>query len=77
LPGVEEVLRAHGQERNPRSMFSRGVAGVRGRTVIINLPGSRAAVTESLDAVLPWIFHAIRMMQGGGHEEMMPKKEGG
>lgn len=67
LPGVEEVLRAHGQERNPRSMFSRGVAGVRGRTVIVNLPGSHAAVTESLDAILPWLFHALEMLKGEGH----------
>ena len=68
LPGVEEVLRAYGQERNPRSMLSRGVAGVRGGTVIVNLPGSRAAVTESLDALLPWLFHAVEMMKGEGHQ---------
>jgi molybdenum cofactor synthesis domain-containing protein len=67
LPGVSEVVRAHGQERNRRSMLSRSVAGVRGKTVIVNLPGSKAAVEESLDALLPWLFHALRMMRGEGH----------
>ncbi len=69
LPGVEEVLRAHGQERNPRSMLSRGVAGVRGKTIIVNLPGSRAAVNESLDVLLPWLLHALHMLRGEGHQE--------
>jgi len=67
LPGVAEALRAHGQERNRFAMLSRGVAGVRGRTLIVNLPGSEAAVTESLDLLLPWILHALEILRGGGH----------
>jgi len=67
LPGVAETLRAHGQERNRHAMLSRGVAGVRGRTLIVNLPGSEAAVGESLDVLLPWILHALDVLQGGGH----------
>ena len=46
---MAEVLRAYGQKRTPLSMLSRGVAGVRGTTVIINLPGSAKAVSESMD----------------------------
>ena len=68
LPGIAETLRAHGQERNRYSMLSRGVAGVRGRTVIVNLPGSERAVNESLDVLFPWILHALEILRGGGHE---------
>jgi molybdopterin biosynthesis enzyme MoaB len=49
-------------------MLSRGIAGVRGKTVIVNLPGSLNAVNESLDVLLPWLFHSLRIMRGGGHE---------
>lgn len=67
MPGVSEVLRAYGQERTRFSMLSRGVAGVRGHTVVINLPGSPSGVEDSLDVLLPWIFHSAKMIQGGGH----------
>ena len=67
LPGVGEFLRSYGQERSPYSMLSRGIAGVRKKTMVINLPGSRSAVRESLDALLPWVFHAFPMMKGEGH----------
>lgn len=67
LPGVAETLRAHGQERNRNSMLSRGVAGVRGRTLIVNLPGSERAVNESLDVLFPWILHALGVLRGEGH----------
>ena len=52
-PGIEEALRAHGQLRTARSMLSRGAAGLRGKTLIINLPGSPKAVAEYLDCLLP------------------------
>jgi molybdenum cofactor biosynthesis protein MoaC len=67
VPGITEVLRAYGQDRTPLSMLSRGKAGVSGQTIIINLPGSKRAVTESLDALFPWLLHAFRMMEGEGH----------
>lgn len=67
IPGIEEVLRAYGQDRTPFSMLSRGKAGVSGRAIIINLPGSSRAVAESLDALFPWLFHAFAMMEGEGH----------
>ena len=65
--GVAEVLRAYGQRRTPLSMLSRGVAGVRGNTVIVNLPGSAKAVSESLDSLFPGILHIYRMLGGYGH----------
>jgi len=69
LPGVSEFLRSHGQQRTQYSMLSRGTAGVRKKTVVINLPGAPAAVHESLDALLPWVFHVFPMMKGEQHEE--------
>jgi cyclic pyranopterin monophosphate synthase len=65
--GIAEASRAYGQRRTPLSMLSRGVAGVRGRTVIINLPGSLRAVSEYLDFLFPGVEHAFQMMKGSGH----------
>jgi cyclic pyranopterin phosphate synthase len=67
LSGVSEILRAYGQRRTPLSMLSRGVAGIRGRTVIVNLPGSSKAVSESLDSLFPGILHIFKMLKGHGH----------
>jgi cyclic pyranopterin monophosphate synthase len=67
LAGVSEALRNYGQKRIPLSMLSRGVAGIRGNTVIVNLPGSAKAVSESLDALIPGIFHIYKMLRGYGH----------
>lgn len=67
VPGISEAVRGYGQERTPYSMLSRGVAGIRGKTLIINLPGSKNGVKESLDALFPSIFHAFKILRGGGH----------
>lgn len=67
VAGIAEALRAHGQKRTPLSMLSRGVAGTRGRTVIVNLPGSVKAVSESLDSLFPGILHIYKMLGGYGH----------
>jgi molybdenum cofactor synthesis domain-containing protein len=66
-PGIAEAIRAHGQERMPFSMLSRGKAGIRGRTLFVNLPGSPRGVAESMDAVLRSILHAFPIMDGGRH----------
>ncbi len=68
LPGVSESLRSYGRERVPAAMISRGVAGVRGTSLIINLPGSPGAVTESLDLLFPWILHTFDVIRGEGHD---------
>ena len=67
VPGITEAARAYGQDRTPRAMLSRGRAGVRGQTLIINLPGSRGGVTESLDVLFPGVLHAFHMLWGEGH----------
>jgi molybdenum cofactor biosynthesis protein MoaC len=69
VTGISEALRTYGQKRTPMSMLSRGVAGVRGKTIIVNLPGSVKAVSESLDALIPGILHGPRMIGGHGHSK--------
>jgi molybdenum cofactor biosynthesis protein MoaC len=66
-PGIAEALRAHGQRRTPFSMLSRGAAGIRGKSIIVNLPGSPKAVEEYLDCLLPALKHGIKMVAGGDH----------
>ena len=68
-PGIAEAARAYGQERTPLSMLSRARAGIRGRTLIVNLPGSRGGVADSLDALFPALLHAFRMLRGEGHDD--------
>ncbi len=77
LPGIAEALRAHGAESTPHAMLSRGLAGTRGRTLIVNLPGSPAAASEGLAAALPALLHALSMMVGGGHPETDRHRGGG
>ncbi len=67
-PGIVEAARAFGQERTPRAMLSRATAGLRGRALIVNLPGSPDGVRESLAALLPDLLHAASMVAGEGHE---------
>ena len=67
ISSIPEAARAYGQERTPYAMLSRGKAGLRGRTLIVNLPCSKIGVEESLDALLPGIFHAFKMLWFGGH----------
>jgi cyclic pyranopterin monophosphate synthase len=69
IDGIVENLRNYGQQRTPLSMLSRGVAGIRGNTIIINLPGSETAVSQSLNALFPGIMHAYEMMAGHGHDQ--------
>jgi cyclic pyranopterin monophosphate synthase len=68
IPGIMEAARAYGQRRTPYAMLSRGLAGQRGNTLIVNLPGSSKGVEESLDAVFPAVLHAFKMMRGLNHE---------
>lgn len=65
--GVTEAMRGYGQMRTPLAMMSRAVAGSIAQTLIITLPGSSDGARESLEAILPAVFHARKMMKGGGH----------
>lgn len=67
IPGIMEAARAFGQQRTPYAMLSRGLAGLCGGTLIVNLPGSSRGTAESLDAIFPAILHSYHMMAGGGH----------
>jgi cyclic pyranopterin monophosphate synthase len=69
IPGIPEAVRQYGVDRTPHAMLSRARAGIRGRTIIINLPGSKRGVAESLDALFPGVLHAFPMLRGGSHEE--------
>ena len=62
-PGLPEAMRRAGAEKTPHSLLSRAVAGIRGRTLIVNLPGSPQAAVESLEAVLPALEHAVRLLR--------------
>ena len=68
LPGVEDQFRAHGRVRNPYAMLSRMVAGMRGRTIVIALPGSPGACRDAIDAFFPYLKHAFPMREGTGHD---------
>jgi len=67
VPGLSEIIRAQGWKKTKRAVLSRGTAGSRGKTLIINLPGSPKGVKESLETVLELVPHAVDMMAGGGH----------
>ncbi len=64
VPGISEAIRAFGLKKTSRAMLSRGIAGVRGRCLIINLPGSPKAVRDGLEAVGDVLVHAILKIQG-------------
>jgi molybdenum cofactor biosynthesis protein MoaC len=67
VPGIMEAARNYGQDRTPYAMLSRGLAGVAGNTIIVNLPGSSKGAEESMNALFPALFHAYPMLRGGGH----------
>lgn len=67
VPGLSEILRAEGFKKSPKAVLSRGAAGTRENTLIINLPGSPKAVRECLEIILDILPHAVDMMRGGKH----------
>ncbi|MHC4460584.1 MAG: MogA/MoaB family molybdenum cofactor biosynthesis protein [Planctomycetota bacterium] len=68
VPGLTEAMRIEGLKKTKKAMLSRGAAGIRGNTLIINLPGSPKAVKESLEIILDILPHARDMLLGHGHK---------
>jgi len=66
-PGITEAMRSYGQMRTPLAMMSRSVAGTINNTLVVTLPGSTGGIRESLEAIIPAVFHARKMMLGEGH----------
>jgi molybdopterin adenylyltransferase len=67
IPGFAEQMRAEGLKKTPRAIMSRGVAGIRAQTIIINTPGSPKGAVESLDAIAPLLPHAVEVVHGHHH----------
>ncbi|MBE0712364.1 MAG: MogA/MoaB family molybdenum cofactor biosynthesis protein [Candidatus Aminicenantes bacterium] len=73
-PGIAEAMRRAGMEKTPMAMLSRAAAGIRKRTLIVNLPGSEKAVRESLEAVLPALPHGVDILKGAASECAKPHR---
>ena len=69
MPGFAEMMRAEGAKKTVRAYLSRGVAGIRGKTLIVNLPGSPRGAKDSLEIISPILEHAIEIMKGKGECE--------
>lgn len=67
-PGLAEQVRAEGLKKTKLAVLSRGVAGIRGDTIIVNLPGSPKGAVESLDSIAELLPHALRVLHGARHD---------
>jgi len=67
IPGIAEAIRAYSRERVPTSTLSRVLAGVAGRTVVVNLPGSTGGARDGLAVLGPVLAHAVAQIHGGDH----------
>jgi molybdopterin adenylyltransferase len=71
IPGLGELMRAEGLKFTPTAVLSRGIAGLRGRTLIVNLPGSPKGAVESFDAIAKLIPHTVDLLEGRtGHADV-------
>jgi molybdenum cofactor synthesis domain-containing protein len=68
IPGIAEEMRRKGLEKTPTAVLSRAIAASRGKTLILNLPGSPKGATESLEAVAHLLPHAVQVLHGARHD---------
>lgn len=68
IPGIAEAIRAQGREKTPTAILSRGLSGVAGRTLIVNLPGSSGGVKDGLAVLLTVLGHTLDQLAGGDHK---------
>ena len=68
IPGISEAIRSYGQQRMPYAMLSRSLVGIKGKTLVMALPGSTRGASESVDAVFPFVLHLFRIMKGARHD---------
>jgi molybdenum cofactor synthesis domain-containing protein len=76
-PGIAEAMRLASLQITPHAMLSRAVAGIRGQTLIVNLPGSPKAALENLDVILPVLPHAVQLLREDVHAEKGHQFQGG
>ncbi len=74
IPGMGEIMRMEGYRKNPKAIISRGIAGIRKQTLIVNLPGSPRAVRENFEILLPALSHAIQKMKGDEEDCGIPPR---
>lgn len=67
IPGIAEAIRAHSRDKIPAAALSRGLAGVAGRTLIVNLPGSTGGAKDGLAVLAPLLAHTVDQIRGGDH----------
>lgn len=82
IPGIMEAARSYGQQRTPYAMLSRSIAGFKGKTLILALPGSTRGAAQTMDALFPFILHIFKVVEKDyRHEETyfahLPKRSGG
>jgi molybdenum cofactor synthesis domain-containing protein len=67
VPGIAEAIRTEGRDKVPAAILSRGLAGIAGRTIIVNLPGSTGGVRDGMAVLAPVLAHAVDQVAGGDH----------